>query len=706
MSTLNSQDILPCPDVSTDEGKSETVTKRGVMVAVKTFSMKITGDRPAKNRLLVLFWILALIISGLIANRLQSTSQQFFGIAGSMERSISFQYPVEIVDISVVEGSKVDSGEMLLEVRRYDLASNLAIVEDEIAEITVRKNELMATTVADVKRLEAEKRATQSELDIQIAKVESQLALNAKWTTGQFKPAQEIRPGPNNVLVVKLTGLKQQRKHSTSSYQATIDNLRQQLSSRERPADAKLAVLSKRKQELQRQVASLKVNADFAGSVGSVLFTKGEQVPMFSPILTLQGESTSFIKAYIHEAVLNEVEIGQKVWIESLTAENEGTAISGRVESLGNRIVEYPERLKRNPLVSAWGREVVIELEERNSLLLGEKVAIFLGKPKSWVETVTETIKLNDLIKPIIEAVHAGNSTDRSGIYKITSKGLNSIPVDSIEASGLVWDSAAKTYWMVSDEKYPLFEFDSKGQVVRQIDVDGLKIDDVESISIDKDSLYIAASVSVSKSGAMKNKRKKLVQLEREDKRWVYHRELNLYEVIRFLSKSKGTDEETRRYLRRGLQEATINIEAIQVRDNTLYLGFKTPLNSAGQSIILKIDDLESLFSGAPAHAKIWKSFRLIDESSRHVMTLSDMLFQGNKIYLTGVDTFNGNSSGGLWELDVNSDQVSYLQSFVGYRAEGIAVNSITKEAILVFDGGRNSDSYYTHKYIPQALRP
>ncbi|MGI9285455.1 MAG: hypothetical protein ACR2P1_08695, partial [Pseudomonadales bacterium] len=46
-----------------------------------------------------------------------------------------------------------------------------------------------------------------------------------------------------------------------------------------------------------------------------------------------------------------------------------------------SRIVEFPVRLKVNPLAQAWGREVVIRLNDDHSLLLGEKVSVQLDPP-------------------------------------------------------------------------------------------------------------------------------------------------------------------------------------------------------------------------------------------------------------------------------------------------------------------------------------
>ncbi|MCP5448260.1 MAG: SdiA-regulated domain-containing protein [Chromatiaceae bacterium] len=653
-----------------------------------------------KHHLLIYFWLLAVVALVVIASRYHASSRQFFGIAGSTEKTISFQYPVEIVNISVAEGSKVERGEFMLEVKRFDLAASLSIVEDEIAEIMARKNELIASTAAEIRRLEADKLAAQSELDVQLAKVETQLALNAHWKSDKPNLQTTEQLSPENLLAIKHRGLQQQKIHSATSFQATIDNLRQQLNSSERPADAKIEVLKKRKQELKRQAASLKVESDFSGSVGSVMFTAGEQVPKFSPILTLQGGSTSFVKAYIHEAVLNEVRVGQKVWIESLSPEIKKVVIPGRVESLGNRIVEYPERLKRSPLVSAWGREVMIELEENNELLLGEKVSVLLDQPESWIDVLPGLLRSKVLNNPIIESVQARNGSDGVRIHKIIATGLQAAAADSIEASGVVWDPVTNVYWMISDEDSYLYQLNAQGEIVQRLEINGLRIDDAESISIDGDCLYISASLSFNKAGVLKNRRRKLVRLQREKKGWVYQQEVDLYKALQTLTHSDSLDARTKSFITMATQEASIDIEAHQVRDNVLYLGFKSPLNSGSESVILRIDDLASLFSGLPVRAEIWRSFQLDDGDGSNTMTISDMIFFGDKIYLTGVDTYATNSSSGLWELSGDRQRAALMLSFPGYKAEGIAINRQTREAKIVFDGGGKGGSHFAQASI------
>lgn len=77
---------------------------------------------------------------------------------------------------------------------------------------------------------------------------------------------------------------------------------------------------------------------------------------------------------YIHENSAQTIATGDEVEVvRESTREN---SITGSVVGVGSRIVEYPIRLRKNPDIPLWGREVQIKIPEENNLLLGEKLII------------------------------------------------------------------------------------------------------------------------------------------------------------------------------------------------------------------------------------------------------------------------------------------------------------------------------------------
>ena len=697
-----------------------------------------------KNILLLLTWISALGGAALLALAFEGRSRQFFGIAGSREQSISFQYPVEIVQIAVVEGQEVEQTAPLVEVRRYDLVSELAIIEDKITEIKSRHREALAATRAELESLRAQQQTSLVELDTQIESLEARHRLNLNFIrdiSGVDVDKQHKSVSP---MLTELSGLRAKRRHVKQSLQAKIDNLEDQLQADARPADSQVAELEKRKTELQRQAADLNVSATFDGCIGGVLYKPGEQVPPFEPILTLYSSSPSFIKGYIYEALLNDVRVGQRVWICSNGTAGRKQAVQGEVESLGSRIVEYPERLKKNPMVNPWGREVIIRLEDRNPFLLGEKALVFLEKPKSmgeridsatqnfvdfytgsdkpeslrgWVSAIVgvfidiyREIKQSEWIRRWVDRVagtlslsHVG-STDGWAAPETTPITTPLKKVDSarIEASGITWDKDNNTYLLVSDETTApgpvLYEMNRRGQLLSTLPIAGTgKFDDLESISTDGKYFYVASSLSYSKKGRLESKRRKFVRLLRVGKNLEAEGEIDLYNILRELSRKPTIDQATRAYLSRGIGHKSLDIEAHAVVDNVLYLGFKNPLDQEGRAVILKIIGVNALFEDDTiGDAEIWQTLTLLDPNSGRPALLSDMVIQDGQLFLLGVVTYRGRPSSFLWNYSLETKKLRRLSAFPDLKAEGLSIIRELDETMVVFDGGGDEPSRYT----------
>lgn len=310
-------------------------------------------------------------------------------------------------------------------------------------------------------------------------------------------------------------------------------------------------------------------------------------------------------------------------------------------------------------------------------------------------ETLTDTAGWSDLLNTVVGRVPARSGVAVDKIRKIRVKSPGSIPAGSVEASGLVWDTFTHSYWLVSDESGALFEMSAEGELLQALEIDGLEMDDAESISIDQQRLFIAGSVSVNKSGVLKESRRKLFQCARAGRGWRLERELDLHRLLVDLSQTKSVDMQTRSYLTAALRQQAIDIEAHQVRGDSLYLGFKAPLNSLGQVVVLKVDGLEALFSGGPLQASIWRSFKLHFNGGAGTMALSDMFFLDDRIYLTGVNRGRTNPASGLWQMEYARNRITSIRLFAEYKAEGVAIGPVIGELTIVFDGGGKTESRY-----------
>jgi len=336
-------------------------------------------------------WMVALIVLILFTTQLNNAATHFFGIADNQEQTISFSYPVQIETIDVVEGEQVDGQQVVLRVTTPDLASKKAIIEDQINAATSKYNEETSTLWAELKSLQAKKSAALDEIGAKIFRLQSKNKLNLRMLSeisGSDNSEEVMQSSP---LLAEISALKSQRIHLGQSFQAQIDNLKAQLSKTDnRPVDAQLSELREIKSQLEQRETDLVVKASMEGRVGSILYKANEQVAPFESILTIQGNTPSFVKGYIHEDVLNNVKIGQIVWVKPKSPSGTAGIYKGQVESLGKRIVEYPQRLRKNPLVLAWGREVVINIPIGNKFLAGEKVEVLFKEPVPATEALVD----------------------------------------------------------------------------------------------------------------------------------------------------------------------------------------------------------------------------------------------------------------------------------------------------------------------------
>ncbi|NKC01216.1 MAG: HlyD family efflux transporter periplasmic adaptor subunit [Pseudomonadales bacterium] len=322
-------------------------------------------------------WLAALGTAAFIAGQ-YSSATQFFGIADDQEQTVRFSNPVEIVEIRHVSGEEVARGDVVMRVRQPLLEADIAFVQEQLQGLSFSDRENSTTIDAQIVKLNSDLRTSIAQLDTGIKNLEAR-----KRTARElFKDAS----GGAGLATIdrEIESLRVNRSALIRSTNTTVASLRSQLSIGTRPIDAEIAELRKRLDDLQRQRRSMTVTASLSGRIGSILFKVGDTVPPYQPIATIHSAKPTYVNGYIHEAVSNDIKKNDTVWVTSVN-QMEESLYKGVVESLGARIVEFPLRLKVNPMAQAWGREVVVRLEGQHDLLLGEKVSVQAQQPNQIV---------------------------------------------------------------------------------------------------------------------------------------------------------------------------------------------------------------------------------------------------------------------------------------------------------------------------------
>ncbi len=506
----------------------------------------------------------------------------------------------------------------------------------------------------------------------------------------------------NNLIDTQLKELNisQQTTHDIlDQLNKNNRNISQNYNDGSHKVSAKIAALMQKKEELQRQMSALKIVAKFDGYIGSTMYQEGETVPPYKPILTLHGAHPEYIKGYIHEKVINNVQVGDNVKVKSIGVVRGSRVTKGIVISLGNRIVEYPDRLKKNSDIQAWGREVMVKLEPDHDLLFGEKLKIMPVKYGSLYERMSNKANkipaLNSVIASNVNNIVPENGAEFS--QAITSFNSN-IDAQMIEASGVLWDNNYSDFLLISDEGgvAAITSMDADGVISKAITLENCPdIDDLESISSDNENIYVLASLSHNAKKELKQSRSWFLRLKRTENVLRCTGSINMHHIIDKIAKSDSKTPITK-FLSKAISlEEGVDVESHALLNNGLLIGFKAPFNDEGKSVIIKIDDLAGLFDGRQSSSRIWLNLGLPNMDGYKDGRLSDMLLRDDDILLLAVYKNHDKMISYLFSYNKKSGIISTLDNFSGLRAEGVSANGNNDELMIVFDGGGKSPSRY-----------
>lgn len=329
-------------------------------------------------RLLFLVWVSALLVIVVMSFNGKENAPDFQGIADSREVVVNSENAVEIKQFYVLPGQVVLSGDPLVELNRPELTLKINEISHQLEEVKNRHAMNVEEIKAKIRQLKAEEASKTSEIEYKIRQLTSRHDLNQELTTELRSLRQpENLPGNSPVhspIALEIESLKKESELLRNRIKTEVFWFQEELASPENAFSIRAQSLEKELNLLRREQENLLIYSQINGVIGSVHFRAGEKASPFAPILTLYTKSPSYVRGYIHENLYNQVAVGEKVIVSSLTGKD--TVTSGEVIGVGSRIVAYPERLRKRPEIQVWGREVQVRIPEENTFLLGEKVMI------------------------------------------------------------------------------------------------------------------------------------------------------------------------------------------------------------------------------------------------------------------------------------------------------------------------------------------
>ena len=584
------------------------------------------------RRLVVAVAVGSIMIMGLQLF-VHNASKECIGIADTKETVISFEVPVLVKRVYVLPGQVVKKGQPLLEV-----------------EVPETKLKLL-------------------EVQTMLESLESE---------------QDVR----NVLLDSFTDKKSQKKVGRKS-----------------PISQEIAGLRRQLAELQNQQSQAVRYAEADGVVATVAFGPREQAAPFSPIMTLTPFVPNYAYGFINEKVNSELKVGETVIIEPL---NDRTrAATGRVISIGARITAFTDRLQMvnttvhgnskggnssasNLTPMYFGRELVVSIEPKNQIVIGEKVQIRAREQSHFSELGFQAF---------------ADST--SGTPSITSELLaTGLP---LEASGLIEIPGQNALLSVSDEEgpngSPFWKFFGEGmKEFINLPIRGIKkIDDVESVSFTNGSFYALGSMSKNASGVVKKARNLIVRFALDGDTVSVDRSFELRTPLIAALQAMPVLQLIHSQLE------GIEVESLAAHGDDAFIALKEPQMPDGSSIILKLPGfIRQLNEGTVTavlvdmHAII----RLDNGTCDNPARVTDLYKTPAGLVILG-NCKKGEKMGHVWWMADNAPnhEMTAVTLIRNGNPEGMALNAELNTIYLTSDNGKQKGADLMKITIPVPLQ-
>ena len=315
--------------------------------------------------------LIGLLVLVPLARKIQQRPTIFYGIAENQDLDLSLEYPVRVKRILIEEGQAVRAGQLLMELERANVPFLRAGLERERRQLEAEKQEISLKGSTRRNELEQAKRAAAFKLDNELNRLLAEQARNAELLKSmETVDAANVSPVPTP----EIEALRGERAGVEAPYDELIANQARERQAEMRSLDVRLEQVELELQELNREEQTLLLKAPADGVIGRVNYVPGEQVDTRATLLNIYRLHPDQVTTYIPEGQLTNLAVGDSLRVSSI--QEQEYVIYGQVIGLGNKIRELPLRMRRDPAIQAWGREVLLRIPADNRLMQGERVLI------------------------------------------------------------------------------------------------------------------------------------------------------------------------------------------------------------------------------------------------------------------------------------------------------------------------------------------
>lgn len=349
--------------------------------------MRSDNHRPMHFRFNLIYFVLVLGAIFFIpaTKNLVNRPEEFYGIAENQVRSVNLQYPVEIKEINVTLGERVEAGQLLAKLYRTDLPIKINDINYEIRELQMKRWMDIEHLQAEAQKFEAKRNALIAAYDQKMEELEAEHTAQAK-VLGSIKSIDlgNTKNGGNlDVHLQKIESLRKEKDVEIRDLDIDLSQLNGKIQMAQAPIDLRIKKLESELELIKKQEADLDLLSPQTGIIGQLDFLAGEKIEAYTIIMRIYGTHPDVVTTYIGDGRLAEIKLGDTLLV---TSNNQPDySVPGVVVGLGTRIKELPERLRRIPELKAWGREVQLQIPLDNTFLQGEKVKVAMKRGKrSW----------------------------------------------------------------------------------------------------------------------------------------------------------------------------------------------------------------------------------------------------------------------------------------------------------------------------------
>ena len=655
-----------------------------------------------------LVWLLCVGVAGWIYKDLK-TGPAIIGFAHGVEYPVAPLEASRVITVAVEVGQEVIAGQVLAildgseiereitlaEARRSRVEAELeASIHSARRAVTDRQRMLRGQRARLAARMaEARGSALASAAELRAQKVERgrlRALVEAQLTDRAALARVETRIA---TLQARVSGARQTvalLEAEVSEAQGYIDTTTDEHVEIEvGPIRRKLDLAQAELSGLRAKRAAMVLRAPADGRVSSVDLQAGGIASATEPVVTLIGDGGGRVVACITEEQALDVHVGDAA---TMHPRQVGAPwIKGHVVGLGPLVDRLPSRCRPNVRERAWGRDVVILVDEPVDFLPGQALDVRLdkGQPERGAQAAaprTEPGTVTEIEVP--------------GILERRSR---------IEPSGLVWVPRLVRYVLVSDDTGRkghgddapwLFTMDSKGRMDRipmaLVGIESVK--DLEALASGPgDVLYALSSQSHSKKGKRPKAREQFMRLSPEGGGYRVSGVVHLASLLRELPEPQR--------LALGLKDLemrTLDIEGLTAHEGGLLIGVKSPLDEAGRAMIWRMDRPDRLFDSGrldDAGLEPWGVAELTVQADGITVPagIAELLALPDGSLLLAATATEGNPGhqvGSLWWAGTAASgplNAVRVREFDGLKPEGLALSPTPGRLVVTFDTGEHT---------------